>query len=173
MYFKMRMKFNMRNQKLSFVRCGFHKGFYNDGEPLKSLLDIDYSEFFKLPDNADDFPYWSADVLLCGSCQIFALALRNAFGYNAYIIEGNNKICFHAFCQIYRNKEWYYVDARGITTSFDEFMNVAKKFVSDEYTIRLINSEDIEDWEKDDYYDEGMAFADAIIKKYKECYTLD
>ena len=103
------------------------------------------------------------------------MALKEILGYNAYIIEGNNKKGFHAFCQIYDRpqKQWYYIDARGITTSFDEFMEVAKSFVSDEYTIRQVSSEDIAEWENDDYYNEqGYEFAKAVVEKYKDYYTL-
>ena len=32
---------------------------------------------------------------------------------------------------------------------------------------------DIENWIKDNqFFEEGMAFAEAIIKKFEECYTL-
>ena len=52
-------------------------------------------------------------------------------------------------------------------------MEVAKSFVSDEYTIRMVNSEDIEEWESDDYYnEEGYEFAKAVVEKYKDYYTL-
>ena len=108
-----------------------------------------------------------------GSCNHFALSLHNLLGYNAYIIEDINREGVHIFCQIYRYKTWYYVDARGITTSFDEFMNVTKEFVHDEYTIRSLTSEDIYEWENYcDYNQEAYAFAEAIIEKYKDFYTL-
>lgn len=52
-------------------------------------------------------------------------------------------------------------------------MFVAREFVSDEYTIRPVEEEDIEEWKKDSNYDdEALAFAEAVIEKYKECYTL-
>jgi hypothetical protein len=68
---------------------------------------------------------------------------------------------------------WYYVDARGITTSFDEFMAVAREFVSDEYTIRPATLEDIEEWEKDSKYNEvAYAFAEVVIRKFQTYYIL-
>ena len=153
-----------------FFAC--HKGFYNDEDIIKTLISIRYSDFFEEPDD-EEFPYDSAYSLLCGSCHIFALTLRKILNYDVYIIEGNNKRGFHAFCQIYRNKEWYYVDARGITTSFDEFMETAKGFVSDEYTIRPVSEDDIEEWKKDSNYDEeAYAFAEILIKKFEYCYTI-
>ena len=52
-------------------------------------------------------------------------------------------------------------------------MEIAKNFVSDEYTIRPVGPNDIDEWEKDsDYNEEALAFAEAVIVKYKECYTL-
>lgn len=161
-----------RSQFYSFATYGWHKGFYNDDDYIKSLCNIDYTNFFEKPTD-EDFPYDSADVLLCGSCDAFSLALHEIFNYNVYIIEGTKKPGFHSFCQVYRNKTWYYIDARGITTSFDEFMEIAKRFVSDEYTIRPITQNDIDEWKQDSYYDdEAFAFAKAVIEKYKECYTL-
>lgn len=160
-----------------YFRCTnryiYHKGFYNDDcDPTEALKDIKYYDFFDYPDD-EDFPFYSAELLLRGSCNHFALSLQKIFGYTPYIIEGTSHRGFHAFCQIYRNKRWYYVDARGITTSFDEFMDVAKEFVSDEYIIRPIEDQDIANWNKDPYYEnEAYAFAEAIIEKYRDCYEL-
>ena len=157
-----------------FERYEEHKGFYNYSDGEKALCNIRYSDFFEYPKNDDEFPYVSAHELLCGSCNYFAVSLSKIFNYNPYIIEGKNKRGFHAFCQIYRNRRWYYVDARGITSSFDEFMDVAKIFVTDEYIIRPAASEDIEEWESDsNYNEEAYAFAEALIKKYKKYYVLD
>ena len=159
-----------RNELYSFGRYGFHKGFYNDESPAESLMDIQYTDFWEYPED-DEFPYYNAYSLLCGSCHLFALALQKIFNYNAYIIEEKCRKGFHAFCQIYVNRKWYYVDARGITSSFDEFMDIAKTFVTDEYIIRPIEFSDIEEWNVDDNYtEEGLAFAEAVIRKYKECY---
>lgn len=165
----------MRNEETEFIAdfCESHKGFYNDNDPIDSLLNIDYSDFFTLTDNNAP-PYENAESLLCGYCHIFALALKNILGYNPYIIKGINDKNFHAFCQIYKGFKWYYVDARGITSSFNEFMDVAQKFVSDEYIIKLASSCDIEEWKTDSVNDkEAYAFAEAIINKHMDYYTLE
>lgn len=152
--------------------CGFHKGFYNDEDYLKSLQNIHYSDFFEVPDE-EDFIYHSAYVLLNGSCNHFAIALSKVHNYNAYIIQPIDKECFHAFCQIHIDKQWYYVDARGITSSFDEFINGVKSFVGNEFTIRKMSQIDIDNWEKEcKYNSEAYAFSEAIINKYSECYLL-
>ena len=160
-----------RNTFISNYQRGLHKGFYNDDDVSKTLLNIEYTDFFEYPDD-EEFPYDSAHDLLCGSCNIFALSLQRILGYNAYIIEDNNK-GFHMFCQVYRCGTWYYIDARGITTCFDEFLQIAKGFVKDEFTIRRITYDDIAKWEDEcDYNQEAYAFAEAVIEKYKECYAL-
>ena len=150
----------------------WHKGFYNDEDIDQSLSEIRYSDFFVMPDD-EEFPYDSAYQLLHGACNYFALSLQKLLNYNVYIIQGNNKAGFHAFCQIYKDKKWYYVDARGITTSLDEFMSVANEFVHDEYTIRRVSDDDIREWEEDRRYnEEAYKFAEAVIKKHIMCYIL-
>ena len=110
-----------RGELVSFNSYGWHKGFYNDDNYSDSLLRIRYSDYFEEPDD-DEFPYDSAYVLLNGSCNHFAVSLRNVFYYNVHVIEAKDRKGFHAFCQVYKNRQWYYVDARGITSSFDEFL---------------------------------------------------
>ena len=52
-------------------------------------------------------------------------------------------------------------------------MTVAKEFVKDEYTIKPVTSDIIEEWENySDYNDEAYAFAEAVIKKFKNYYSL-
>lgn len=156
-----------------FNRCEYHKGFYNEGDISKALCNINYTDFWELPDD-DEFPYTSAHQLLYGSCNHFAISLQQLFGYTPYVIQGNNKRGFHVFCQVYKNRKWYYVDARGITSSFDEFMDMAKMFVNDEYTIRPVSIDDIEEWERDSKYNsEAYAFSKAVIDKYRGCYTFE
>ena len=101
----------------------------------------------------------------------FANVINNLQTYKK--IPFISAVIVEKFCQLYKNRTWYYVDARGITNSFDEFMTVAREFVSDEYTIRPATSEDIEEWEKDSRYNEvAYAFAEAVIRKYQRYYTL-
>ncbi len=160
---------------ISFSSFGWHKGFYNvdDLDDITdALLNINYTDFFEYPDD-DEFPYDSAHSLLRGSCNHFAVALNKVLGYTAYIIESSDRRGFHAFCQVYKNGRLYYVDARGVTSSFDEFMVVAREFVRGEYTIREATQDVIEEWESgSEYNDEAYAFAEAVIRKYIKCYTV-
>lgn len=163
---------SQRNSFCDITCVEKHKGFYNDADPERELNKILYEDFFG-GQNDEDFPYETAFQLLCGSCHIFALSLQKAFGYIPYIIEGREKKGFHAFCQICSGKTRYFIDARGITSSFNEFMTVAGRFAPNEIIIRLITSDDVNNWEtKDNYNKEAYAFAEAVISEYKECYTL-
>jgi len=94
-------------------------------------------------------------------------------GYTPYIIVGKECNSFHAFCQVYKKRTWFYIDARGATSSFNEFMSVASEFVSGEYTIREATSDIVKDWESgSSYNEETYAFAEAVIRKYRDYYTL-
>ena len=74
---------------------------------------------------------------------------------------------------MYKNHQHFYIDARGVTTSFDEFMDVAGDFVNDEFIVRKTTPQDIEEWENnEDYYEEALAFAEAVIRDYEECYRV-
>lgn len=163
-----------RNEELvSFSQFGWHKGFYNNNDnKFTALYDINYTDFFEEPDD-DDFPFDSAYLLLCGSCNHFAVSLQKVFGYTPYVIEQKDGRGFHAFCQVYHNGTLFYVDARGITSSFDEFMIIARNFVKGEYIIKPATHEVIEEWECDvDYNEEAYAFAEVVINKFRNYYTL-
>ena len=162
-----------QDEPISFLRGRYewHKGFYIETNPEQHLLDINYTDFFE---NSDDkfFLYDNALQLLRGSCHLFALSLSKILGYSPYLIE-NRSGGFHAFCQVHKNNQLFYIDARGATTSFDEFMDVAGDFVHDEFIVREITQQDIEEWENnEDYYEEALAFAEAVIKDYEECYRV-
>lgn len=150
----------------------WHKGFYKETNFENVLYDIKYTDFFQ-DINDEEFPYDMAYYLLDGACHLFALSLNKILNYNIYIIEGIRDSSFHAFCQLYKDGIWYYVDARGITSSFNEFAYGIKKFVNNEFIIRPVNSKDFEEWKQDDnFYEEGCAFAEAIINSYINYYTL-
>ena len=149
-----------------------HKGFYNHDDAVEALSKIAYTDYFDAEPN-EEFPYDSARSLLCGSCQLFAFTLSKLFGYQAYKIESNNSQRFHAFCQVAKNDELYYIDARGVTTSFNEFLEIARFFVSNDYCIREITSTDFAIWNSnEEYLQEALDFAEAVIKDHEENYRI-
>ena len=102
-YFVLRKEYNMKELEkfYRFERIERHKGFYNHDKNYKALSDINYIDFFP-PLEDDEFPLDSAFELLYGSCNHFALSLKNVLNYTPYIIENKNKSGFHAFCQVYK-----------------------------------------------------------------------
>lgn len=90
-----------------------------------------------------------------------------------YVINETTGRGFHAFCQIYKEKKWYFVDARGVTTSFSEFAGGIIRFVEGEFIIRPVGDDDIMNWKSyNEYSDDGLKFAEAFIEKYKEYYLI-
>ena len=165
-------RMNTNAELIYFHRYERHKGFYKERDIDNALLSIRFADYVDIPDD-EECPYFSANELLRGSCHIFALGLEKVLGYTPYIIEGKNNKSFHAFCQIFKSGTWFYVDARGVTTSFDEFMDVAKEFVTDEYIIRPVEADDIAEWRDDKkYHDEALSFAVQVITKYRNYYSL-
>lgn len=152
--------------------CCYHKGFYNDKDYEASLQTVKYSDFF-INHEDDEFPYHTAWDLFSGSCYCFAVSLHKLLKYNVYIIEGSNKKSFHAFCQVYKNNKLYYVDARGMTTCFNEFLEGVKLFVNGELVIRKISDEYICNEKADEHDEEGLKFSEEVIKKYKDYYKFE
>ena len=60
--------------------------------------------------------------LLRGSCQAFAFKIEEILGYKALINEGYNGKGHYVFCQADLEGKIALFDARGVTTSYDEFM---------------------------------------------------
>lgn len=113
-----------------------------------------------------DCPYEDADIFRQGSCQIFAYALHEEFGYKVYKIQVGKS--FHIFCK--SDDESKYIDVRGITSDFNTFITGSdvsnvEQDVSKEYK-----------FEEDDFTcefaDIALAFAKSIIKKGRERYKL-
>lgn len=151
-----------------------HKGFYCDNNNFTNLEEIDYDGHLTQIDDGEEH-LTSAGCLLRGSCQAFALKLEEILGYKAFIIEERKRHRFHAFCQAYLNGKKAYIDARGVTTSFNEFMEVAAEFVEEPFDIRRIDEKDIAKWRSssDNSHEEHLALAEAVIKANIECYKID
>lgn len=151
-----------------------HKGFYCDDNNFANLREIDYDGH--LTQINDEEHLTSAECLLRGSCQAFALKVEAILGYRAFIIEACDGKGQHVFCQATLNGKNAFIDARGVTTSFDEFMEVAAEFVKGPFVIRLIDKDDAAEWQRNsdtNSHEEYLALAEAVIKANIECYRLD
>ncbi len=90
-----------------------------------------------------------------------------------HIIEQTNKKGFHVFCQVYKDNNWYYIDVRGATSDFNEFINGIRLFIKSEFIIRKVTDYEIIAWE-DGIEDINITreFALAMIKKYRNYYMI-
>ena len=151
-----------------------HKGFYCDNNNYANLKDIDYDGHLTQIDD-DEEHLTSAGCLLEGSCQAFAMKVEEILGYEAFIIEEYNGMGHHVFCQATFEGKNALIDARGVTTSFDEFMEVAGEFVKGPFVIRHIDDKDIAEWQSssDNSHEEHLALAEAVINANIECYRID
>lgn len=158
----------IRKEKL-VVCSGFYKLNNVNIEQLlrdiksKTILNNDIWEDF-------DYPYSDLCVFLHGSCQLFALALNKKFNYPVYELVQKDKM-LHSFCIVSYKCKKLYIDIRGATSDFEEFMQGVYMIDGYEY---ILQQRDIHEDEKlnKKWDDIGYALAQAIIEKFPTYYNL-
>lgn len=150
----------------------YHTGYYLEPfwtiEPR--LKSVTYEEVMgcKTPDD-EEFIYDDAEIFLNGSCQLFSYALMEKFGYAPYKIEDSNHV--HYFCQASYQGKQVYIDVRGMTTDFGEFLQ--SSCISDNEATAIapqeISDEELFEIEQDKIW--GLPFAKAIIERDIACYA--
>ena len=129
-------------------------------------------DYLLTEENLDDGenPYENAHVFLMGSCNLFALALNEKFGYALCQIDKGSS--HHYFCiteYVDKNGEKQYplIDVRGMTTDFLKFRRTS-----------CVPTAAVEDVEKM-VIDEGLAsdvigieYAKRIIERHPEFYDV-
>jgi len=156
----------------------FHTGYYKKSgktydEMSKSLGQETNNEYFDGKGVISDLPnpYEDASIFLQGSCELFALALHQEFGFKVYTIPTG--MSFHCFCKSNYNGTEVYIDVRGATTDFKEFISgvylARESYDCHDFTLR-----DIEDDAKlsNPYDTEGLAFAKHLIHEHPEYYNV-
>lgn len=164
-----------RSKYCSVHRTEIHKGFYCDDNDFANLLEIDFDGHLNQIDDGEEH-LTSAECLLRGSCQAFALKVEEILGYKAFIIRECGGKGHHVFCQATIDGKNAFIDARGVTTSFDEFMEVAAEFVQGPFEIRRVNENDIAEWQRNsdtNSHEEHLALAKEVINANIDCYELD
>ncbi|MBQ3206282.1 MAG: hypothetical protein IJB37_07005 [Peptococcaceae bacterium] len=139
--------------------------FYNESD-LSKLSILQFSKQLtgdksinylnQLVENDERFIFYNADVFRQGVCQVFAYALHKRFGYKVYIIS-IERGC-HIFCKTLDNQ---YVDVRGMTHSFDEFISglALPNIKNDTSEAYSFTNDDL----NGAHYDIALAFANALI----------
>ncbi len=131
-------------------------------------------QFVDLEDDSSEFHnvYEDASIFLQGSCQLFSLALHKEFGYDAFEIRKGTSC--HFFCQATYQGAPVYIDVRGATTSWEEFLSGT---CADFHDHDEIIPQDIEETKKlndpdDLYVKDGFTFAKHLIHEHPEYYDI-
>lgn len=128
----------------------------------------DLDEEDEVSSEKDHHPYTDASNFLQGSCDLFARALNEVYGYPTFQIRKG--LYLHCFCIAKWKDMPVYIDVRGATSNFREFC--------EDTGLKSCGcmEKDIEPMEKDDvpgqFDDVGIAFSKAIIDNYDYFYTL-
>lgn len=148
-----------------------HNGFYEELDELQK-------------DGADDFGFLEnicisvCDIhgnqlstydLLHGYCTTFATLLHKKYGYTVYKIEKKNGDYIHCFCTAIWNGITYYIDVRGITNNYDEFISEFEDFVSKEESLQY--TVPVENFKND--YPFAMELASKVESYFKEYYDFE
>lgn len=160
-----------KNIMCSNGKFHFHKGHYLANDIVNSLCNVKNEEYPKIQcQDTDEIccHYKDAYVFLHGSCQLFALALHENFGYEVYEIRNNQGVMVHTFCLADYKGQVVYVDIRGVTTNIVECMSEFPALYSG-YSIDKHNIE--EDRRLEIEGEEiGYQFAQSIIQQYPKYY---
>ena len=156
-------------------RTGYYCMVSADYYSMKECLEkIPNPQFVDPEDDSSEFHnvYEVASIFLQGSCHLFSLALHQEFGYNAFEIR-KGMDC-HFFCKATYMGEPIYIDIRGATTSWEEFLSGT---YADFHDYDEIIPPDIEETAKlddpDDLYaEDGLAFAKYLIHEHPEHYNI-
>lgn len=148
-----------------FSLTEYHKGFYAcEGESIcQRLRNIEYEKLMG-HDASEECGVYDAYDFLQGACNVFAYVLQEVFCYDVFAIKEGEKL-IHMFCKTEYQGKRVYVDVRGATTSYDEFIRGFEKHREEKPTKQNTK---MEKWDKADI--ERYEFAKSIIRRFMEYY---
>ena len=147
---------------------GFYKKGRKNGIPadkLSELLDNEY--YFYL----DKMPY-PGGCFLHGICDVFATALHNMFGYEIREIRSEDDTIIHAFCTYAKDNRILYIDARGITSSYEDLISPFYRYVTDKSLLYKMLSFNNKKFYTKEEYDCFYKNAVQFISEHKEYYQI-
>ncbi len=142
----------------------FEYGFWTD---LKDLQDEYPEATFGYLENELQTHGCTPYTFLHGCCDIFAMVLHEKYGYKLEYAEWLGLV--HAYCVAEHNGETFYIDVRGISTDYEEFM---KEFedVMDKKKVSLFRTDTIPDryiYKSPSEINKELCAAKAIIREYE------
>lgn len=80
--------------------------------------------------NCDELEKCSFDqsIFLHGDCAIFAIALKDIYGYNIFLLKNEENQIVHFFCIKNENKNEVYCDIRGFSNDIYNFFEEFEDF---------------------------------------------
>lgn len=110
---------------------------------------------------------------LHGRCDTFAEFLYKRYDYPAYMIKNpDTDKLVHCFNMVCFNNTNYYIDIRGITTDYEEFMSEFEDFVPDIYFLEEYGwiksyepENDMQQCDKDFFINLLACYGEDIYKK--------
>ena len=167
-----------RNKMILFGQEDYHKGLFVDckfpAEFERALDEVRFEKTNLVSCDSDlPCPYEnsSAHIFLHGSCDLFAKQLRERCNcYNIYELLDKAGRTVHWYAQSSYKGKPAYIDVRGATTNFAEFLYEFKFLAGDHYVIQQRNDDMShlgEDW-----YETGMRFAKNVIDLHSDYYIV-
>lgn len=101
-----------------------------EGKDINQYL-AEISSYINISDEVLDdesFVVFDADDFRQGACHIFAHELTKKYGYPVFVIEKDANP--HIFCKSKDGR--YYIDVRGVTDDFSEFIRTLEYFYDTE-----------------------------------------
>lgn len=162
----------MGNKMIQSSDGNFHKGFYESCKEnnMAQLLNIRSNNPAEISKTGECF-YYYAENFLHSICHIFAYVLHQKFGYDILELQDESGCMVHWCCvSDYKGRELY-IDVRGATTDYYEFLSEFQPSIGKNPLKRKINEKDLVDY-ADEWIEEGqIRFANEIIEKYYNYYS--
>ena len=145
----------------------YHIGFYGlKQEKLREKLCSIKSSKSSVIVGGKSYYNVAADFLM-GYCHIFAFALHKRFGYDVYSFSNNSFV--HWCCISEKNNNNFYIDVRGITDDYLEFLDFFKSDLGVAPFKQKIDDFDAYEDEWDEFL---IEFAYELIDNYFDYYDL-
>lgn len=164
-----------------------HCGFYE--EPDSLLKDFEEPDWFFLENIGGEYEVYannmcsdginrnfqiSAYDFLHGCCNEFAYMLNEKYGYPVFEIKGEEGNLIHSFARVDTDSKHYFIDVRGITTDYSEFISEFEDWTDEETSIENTFPVDLQnegERERNTPSKENREFIEKLFSDYGDYYS--
>lgn len=164
-----------------------HSGFYEEMDLL--MKDCEDSDWGFLENVGGEYEVYANNVcndgierrfrinaydFLHGSCNEFAYMLNEKYGYPVFEIKDEKGNLIHSFTRVDTDSQHYFIDVRGITTDYSEFISEFEDWIDEETSI--INTFPVDLLDKDERErnapsKENREFIENLFSDYNNYYN--